>query len=149
MSSSQQQGPRLPAWIVSGKLWYAVVAVGLLAFSFIGMLWLIPDTHNIKEALSEIAFHALKVTVITFVGLYVLGIILVTLSVVFDPLTIRRELMTLLMDWYERVQSRKNAKTAVKEDPADGLKLLAMAILSSSTIISVAIILAALYRAAF
>ena len=147
--SSQKQGPRLPAWIASGKVWYAIVACILLAFSFMGMMMLIPAIHDMTEILGEIAFWAFKVTVVTLVGLFVLGIILVTLNVIFDPLTIRRELMTLLMDWYERVQARKNVKTAVKEDPADGLKLLAMAILSSSTIISVAIILSSLYRAAF
>ena len=148
--SLQSQGPRLPAWIISGKLWYAVTACILLVLSFTGMLLLIPDTHNISEMLGEMAFWGFKVTVQTFIGLFQLAIVLVAISIIFDPLTIRRELMALLMDWYEQMQARHQSQTSrSKNDSTDGLKLLAMAVISASTLIAASIILAALYRAAF
>ena len=113
------------------------------------MLLLIPDVHDLKEQLGEMAFWGFKVTVQTFIGLFQLAIVLTVISIVFDPLTIRRELMTLLMNWYEQTQTKTTRTTKKENDSTDGLKMLAMSILATGTLVSAAIILASLYKAAF
>ena len=132
----------VPGWIRDGRLkfyLFTAVVVGLCVFT----MWkIMPANFDVPGHLSEIASWMFRASALTVVAMFVTGLVLVTLMTLFDPLTIRRELMHVLVQWYKR-------KRDGVDDPGDGLYVLSMAITASSTFIGIAIIVATVFNSAF